>query len=99
MRRFLGVVSIVATGGAAGAAGAADDLGGLPQGPGQEEAYAICAACHSIRMVTQQRLNRADWDEALVWMVEEQEMPAIEPEQRDLILDYLAKNYGRHAPR
>ncbi|MDJ0950460.1 MAG: hypothetical protein QNJ94_16230 [Alphaproteobacteria bacterium] len=76
-----------------------DEYGGLPTAPGQEETFGICGACHSIRLVTQQRLTRADWDETLVWMVEEQEMDPLEPEDRKLILDYLATYYGRDVPR
>ena len=40
---------------AAGRAAAQDDLGGLPKAPGQEEVFYLCNACHSIRLVTQQR--------------------------------------------
>ncbi|MBK5939113.1 c-type cytochrome [Halochromatium roseum] len=68
---------------------------GLPPGPGREEVYYTCTACHSIRMVTQQGLSRERWDETLEWMVEEQGMAEIEdPAVRDLILDYLATHYG-----
>jgi len=71
-----------------------DDWGGLPPGPGREEVYYSCQACHSLRIVVQQGLTRDSWDETLVWMIEEQGMPELEPEERDLILDYLAQNYG-----
>lgn len=68
---------------------------GLPPGPGREEVYYTCTACHSIRMVTQQGLNRDRWDETLEWMVEEQGMAEIEDEaMRDLILDYLSTHFG-----
>jgi len=72
----------------------ADDFGGLPPGPGQEEVYYTCQPCHSLMIVVQQGLTRDSWDETLVWMVEEQGMPELEPAERDLILDYLAQNYG-----
>lgn len=68
--------------------------GGLPPGPGREEVYYACTACHSIRMVTQQGLNRKRWDDTLVWMVEEQGMDALAAEERNLILDYLAEHFG-----
>jgi cytochrome c len=71
-----------------------EDWGGLPPGPGREEVYYGCQPCHSLRIVVQQGLTRDSWDETLVWMVDEQGMPELEPEEHDLILDYLAKNYG-----
>jgi hypothetical protein len=40
-------------------------------------------------------MPRARWDELLVWMAEAQGMPEPEGAERDLILDYPAKNLGR----
>lgn len=68
---------------------------GLPPGPGREEVFYTCKACHSLMLVQQQGLSRKDWEETLVWMVEEQGMDAIEDETtHNLILDYLATHYG-----
>ncbi|MGI9387382.1 MAG: hypothetical protein ACR2OX_08115 [Methyloligellaceae bacterium] len=67
---------------------------GLPEDTGREEVLAFCGPCHSMRLVTQQGLSRADWDELLVWMIEEQEMPPLEAQERKLVLDYLAKHLG-----
>jgi len=72
-----------------------EDWQGLPPGPGREEVFYTCQACHSLRIVVQQGLTRHSWDETLDWMVEEQGMPELDEEERDLILDYLAKYYGR----
>ena len=83
----------------AGRATAQDDLGGLPAAPGQEEVFYLCDACHSIRLVTQQRLSRQRWDQLLDWMVEEQGMAELHPEDRGLILDYLTTYYGQDVPR
>ena len=69
---------------------AQEDFDGLPVGPGQEEVYYVCNACHSLALVKQQGLNRARWDKTLKWMVEEQGMPELEPADRALILDYLS---------
>jgi len=65
-----------------------------PAGPGQAEAGQLCNACHSLAIVKQQGLSRDSWDELLDWMVEEQGMAAQSPEQRALILDYLATHFG-----
>lgn len=66
----------------------------MPPGKGREEAFYMCSPCHSLKMVTQQGLSARRWNEVMDWMVEEQEMPALEPEDRTLIVEYLAKFYG-----
>ena len=65
-----------------------------PPGPGQAETGVLCNSCHSLAIVKQQQLSRETWDKLLVWMVEEQGMAEQSPERRDLILDYLATNFG-----
>jgi hypothetical protein len=82
-----------------GAAAQQDDFGGLPEAPGREEVYYICDACHSIRLVTQQRLSRERWDELLDWMVSEQGMAELTAEEREVILEYLATQYAPDVPR
>lgn len=77
----------------------AGEFEGLPKGPGQEETYYACVACHSTAIIKQQRLSRRVWDEVLVWMVEEKGMPELDPDQRKLILDYLAEHFGANVPR
>jgi cytochrome c len=81
------------------AAEAQDDLGGLPAGAGQEETYYACNACHSIRLVIQQRLPRQRWDHLLDVMVEKQGMAELPPADRTLILDYLATHLNPDVPR
>lgn len=71
-----------------------DNFGGLPPGPGRDEVFAICDACHSIKLVTQQGLSREVWNDILDYMIEEQGMAALDPTERALILEYLAKNFG-----
>jgi cytochrome c len=65
-----------------------------PAGPGQAEAGQLCNSCHSLAIVKQQRLSRSTWDKLLHWMVSEQGMAPQAPERRELILDYLAANFG-----
>ena len=68
---------------------------GLPSGPGREDIFYRCKACHSLMIVKQQGLSRAAWEESLEWMVEEQGMPAIDDEHtRKRILDYLSTHFG-----
>jgi len=68
---------------------------GLPPGPGREEVYYTCNACHSLKLVKQQGLSRSRWDDTLNWMIEEQGMDAFDDVAvRERILDYLAEHFG-----
>jgi cytochrome c len=68
---------------------------GLPPGPGREDVFYRCKACHSLMIVKQQGLSRDAWDESLEWMVEEQGMSPFEDENtRNQILDYLSVHFG-----
>ena len=80
-------------------AAGAEGFGGLPPGPGREEVYYTCAACHSIKLVVQQRLDRDFWDETLDYMVKEQAMPKLEADERTVILDYLSTYLSATTPR
>ena len=71
-----------------------DEYQGLPPGEGRDEVFGLCGPCHSMKLVTQQGLSRSTWQEVLEFMVEEQEMAELEPEDEVLVLDYLAKFYG-----
>ncbi len=72
---------------------------GLPPDKGRDEVEAYCGACHSLRLVVQQGLSRSDWEELLVWMVEEQEMEPLGAEDRKLVLDYLSKHVSIEVSR
>ncbi|WP_025898398.1 hypothetical protein [Sneathiella glossodoripedis] len=84
--------------GSPAAVGEESEYGVLVDKPGAEETYIYCAACHSEKIVAQQGLTRKDWEEVLVWMVEEQEMEPIEEPDYSIILDYLAKHYNVDRP-
>jgi hypothetical protein len=81
--------------GLAGQRGGADDhgIGDCPDGPGREETANLCAACHSGRLVSQQGLTRARWEEVLEIMTVRHRMPKLEGEERELILGYLVKAF------
>ena len=76
------------------AAGQEAEFDGLVAGPGAEETFYACGACHSIKLVSQQGLSRDSWIETLQWMVDEQEMVPLPPEEYDLVLTYLTTFYG-----
>ena len=99
--------SQILSGGATGAgtavtpapqSGRPPDLGLLVAGEGAEETHAYCTACHSERIVAQQGLTRADWEELLEQMVEENGMAPIEEPDLGRVLDYLVANYGPDRP-
>ena len=99
-----GLLSVVALIGAvigwgwlAPSARAAEDYGGLPEGPDRDAVYFNCSACHSIQLVTQQKLNRERWDDLLDWMVNENGMHPLSPWARTRIVNYLATHYGEEA--
>ena len=99
---FAGLVAIFFSAaqdaGASGQQIAESEFGVLKVAKGVEETYYNCVACHSERIVAQQGQTRQGWDEVLVWMVEEQDMPEIEEPERSIILDYLAKHYNEDRP-
>lgn len=76
-----------------------EDWQGLPPGPGREDVFYLCQTCHSLRTVLQQRLPRWEWDHTLDWMIEEQGMAELEPEERVRILDYLGTRLSATSPR
>jgi mono/diheme cytochrome c family protein len=76
----------------------------FPAGPGREETFYTCTACHGFKLVAQQGMSRQRWDDTLNWMTEKQGMPALEGNDRKLVLDYLETAFppsvpaGRGAP-
>ena len=69
--------------------------GRLPPGPGAVLTYQKCTACHSELIVMQQGLSRPRWEEMLEWMVEEQGMPVLSADDRQIILSYLTTHFSR----
>lgn len=68
----------------------------LPAGPGREETFGLCAACHAYRLVSNQGMSREKWDDTLTWMTQRHNMPDVQGADRDVILDYLA---SAHPPK
>ena len=83
---------------AAGRSSSASEASLLPVGVGRDETDAYCSACHSLKLVVQQGLSRADWEELLDWMVEEQEMEPLEAGDKAKVLGYLAKHFNTDRP-
>lgn len=70
-----------------------DDPEDLPEGPGREETFYNCIACHSFQVVVRQGMSRPMWDDTLTLMVERHGMWELDKDERQLILDYLSEQY------
>jgi hypothetical protein len=71
----------------------------FPPGPGRDETFYACVACHNFKLVAAQGMSRQRWDDTLTFMTERHNMPAIEGGDRELILDYLASIFPERARR
>jgi hypothetical protein len=70
-----------------------------PDGPGREQAFYACIACHGFKIVAQQGQTREQWDDTLNWMTEKHRMPPIDGDLRKTVLDYLEHAFPpRRAP-
>ena len=53
-----------------------------------------CIACHSPRLITQQRGTKAQWLGMIRWMQKKQNLWQFDPEVEQRIISYLAENYA-----
>ena len=67
-------------------------------GPGREEAFYACTACHNFKLVAAQGLSRERWDDTLTFMTTRHNMPALAGDERRLVLDYLETAYPPRPP-
>jgi hypothetical protein len=70
----------------------------FPDGPGRDETFYLCSACHNFKLVAAQGMNRRQWDESFQLMIDRHGMVDIQGEDRKLVLDYLEKTYPPRAP-
>jgi hypothetical protein len=69
-----------------------------PAGPGRDDAFYACTACHAFRLVAQQGMNRRQWEESIDLMTTRHGMPKLEGDDRKIVLDYLEQTYPQRAP-
>jgi cytochrome c5 len=72
---------------------AADDI---PDGAGKEIVIKVCTACHGIIEFTSQKHTKPEWDEVVDNMA--QRGARASDDEFDMIVAYLAKNFGKEAP-
>lgn len=76
-----------------------DAYTGFPKTGDWELVRANCIACHSPKLVTQQRGTAAQWLAMIRWMQAKQNLWQFEPEVEDKIVAYLAENFPPSADR
>ncbi|MAA55259.1 MAG: hypothetical protein CMK43_08890 [Porticoccaceae bacterium] len=70
-----------------------DPATGLINKPGMELVRAHCTACHSARLIIQNKAERPGWLSTIRWMQESQGLWPL-GQVEATILDYLSANYG-----
>jgi mono/diheme cytochrome c family protein len=68
------------------------------EGSGRDQTFYTCTACHGFKLVAQQGMTRAQWDDSINLMIRRQNMPALDDKDRTAVLDYLAAAYPPRAP-
>jgi cytochrome c len=74
------------------------EIGRFHPAPGAQVTHDYCTACHSEMIIIQQGQTRENWEEILVWMVEEMGMAELPEDVRARILDYLGTHYSPDRP-
>ena len=72
---------------------ALDPVTGLKMTGDWELVRANCTACHSSRLVTQQRGSSQQWLTMIRWMQKKQNLWQFDPDTERRIITYLADNY------
>ena len=65
----------------------------LPDGPGKEPFNRVCTQCHGLDQVVELKQTKAEWSALVDTMV--QYGAVAKDEEFDVIIDYLAKNFGK----
>lgn len=67
-------------------------------GPGRDETFYTCTACHNFKLVAQQGMSRQRWDEIITMMNEKHGMPLPDAKDREALLNYLEAAYPPREP-
>ena len=67
-------------------------------GPGRDETFYACTACHNFKLVAAQGLSRAGWDDSINLMIRRHNMPPLDGKDREVVLNYLEAAYPPRAP-
>ena len=67
-------------------------------GAGRDETFYACTACHGFRLVAQQGMTRAQWEDSINLMVRRHNMPPLDEKDRTVVLGYLETAFPPRAP-
>ena len=67
-------------------------------GAGRDETFYACTACHGFRLVAQQGMTRAQWEDSINLMIRRHNMPPPDAKERETVLNYLETTYPPRAP-
>ena len=70
----------------------------FPAGPGRDDAFYACTACHGFKLIAQQGMSRRQWEESIALMVSRHNMPPLSAKDLQVVLDYLAATYPPRPP-
>ena len=71
-----------------------------PEGPGRDQTFYFCTACHGFKLVAAQGQARPQWEDTLDFMTQRHSMPKLEGADRKVVVDYLTAAFPpRTAPR
>jgi cytochrome c5 len=68
-----------------------------PDGPGRDDTFYACTACHGFKLIAQQGMNRRQWEDSIDLMVKKHGMPPLPEKEQQVVLDYLEKTYPPRA--
>ena len=66
-------------------------------GAGRDETFYACTACHGFKLVAQQGMTRAQWDDSINLMIRRHNMPPLDDKDRAVVLNYLEAAYPPRA--
>jgi hypothetical protein len=76
----------------------AEDPEEFPPGPGRDDTFYACSACHGFKLVAQQGMNRRQWEDSLQLMTDKHGMQPLPDKDRTIVLDYLEAAFPPRAP-
>lgn len=92
-----GLLALVALGAIVGSAVVARGQRVLPEGKGKTLVQQTCGQCHGLARVVSSGYTRQGWENVVAMMVNAG--AKLSPEQVEIVVDYLAKNYPEEAAR
>ena len=69
-----------------------------PAGPGRDLAEASCIQCHGPTFLPAFKMSRSEWAVTIDMMDDSYGGGSLGPAERDVLVDYLASNFGPEAP-